>query len=603
MHNDDEVINLLKTNIEFKNGKPFISVNGELRYPFAYTTYFEECGSFEKFIEHGYKIFFINISFTGSAINTSTNFSPFYTGVFETATPDYTEFENVVSRILEKCPDALIFPRINISMPKKWINKNISETVETPSGNRESLYSQKFLNDGAELLREMILHIRNSDYAESIAGYHVCGGLTQEWMHFDFFGSFSEMGIKKFYEWQKENYNTKHIKPITKKDFEKKRFNENAFLYGEFCSKMTAKTVEHFAKVVKECVNNEQIVGTFYGYNAFVNDILLGLHGLRFIIDSPYIDFFSSPCAYDNNRALGIDWGDMIANESLKIHNKLYFVECDVRTHLTKRMQESRPGKYPDDIYTPEDKNGNKTAWCGPPTKELSLSAIRKAYIHQLTKGSGVWWFDMWGGWYEDDAIMKDLEKMKDIADSSVNKNTANYPQAETVLFIDEKAYLNNPRKSDFCHSVNRIRTEMGNTGIPFDLCMVEDADKVLHKYKAAIFPAVLPSKWGSYALELCKRLNIPHLQADTKKYDFNKAELREFLTKNGVHCYNNEDNVIYCGNGFLGIHSAMDGQVKIALPKTFCVKPLFGTEFKEETTNTIVLNMKKYDTAIFELD
>ena len=132
---------------------------------------------------------------------------------------------------------------------------------------------------------------------------------------------------------------------------------------------------------------------------------------------------------------------------------------------------------------------------------------------------------------------------------------------------------------------------------------MVEDADKVLHKYKSAIFPAALPSKRGSSALELCKRLNIPYLQADTKKYDFNKAELREFLTKNGVHCYTNEDNVIYCGNGFLGIHSATDGQVKIALPKTFCVKPLFGTEFKEETTNTIVLNMKKYDTAIFELD
>ena len=85
---------------------------------------------------------------------------------------------------------------------------------------------------------------------------------------------------------------------------------------------MTAKAVEHFAKVVKECVNNEQIVGTFYGYNAFVGDYLWGTHGLRHIIESPYIDFFSSPCCYDDNRNLGLDWGDMIPVDSIKNHKK-----------------------------------------------------------------------------------------------------------------------------------------------------------------------------------------------------------------------------------------------------------------------------------------
>ena len=34
---------MLKTKIEFRNGKPFVSVNGTLHAPVAYTTYFEEC--------------------------------------------------------------------------------------------------------------------------------------------------------------------------------------------------------------------------------------------------------------------------------------------------------------------------------------------------------------------------------------------------------------------------------------------------------------------------------------------------------------------------------------------------------------------------------
>lgn len=592
---------MLKTHIEYKNGKPFISVNGKLHYPLAYTTYFEECGRFSDFIKHDYKMFFINISFTKLSINTTSNFSPFYTGVFENDKPDYSEFEGIIREIQKECPDALIFPRINIAMPQKWINENIYETVETPSGNRESLISDKFLNDGALLLKELVSHIRSSDYADNIAGYQFCGGLTQEWMPFDYTGSFSEMGLKKFNKWLKEKYGVTNTALLKKSDFDCPTFNETVSRYGEFYSEMTAKTIEHFAKTLKECVNNEQIVGTFYGYNAFVNDILLGLHGLRFIIDSPFIDFFSSPCAYDNNRASGIDWGDMIASESLKIHNKLYFVECDIRTHLTKEMQQSRPGKYPDDILLLTDNTGNKTVWSGPPTKELSLSAIRKAYIHQLTKGSGVWWFDMWGGWYEDKDIMKDLKKMKEIAESSKNRDSS--LKAEVIMFIDEKAYLNNPRQSEFCHSVNISRIEMGNSGIPFKQCMVEDAEKILSKYKFAIFTAPLPSESGKNAVELCKKLNIPYLETTTEKPFYNKNELRKILISNGIHCYNEHDNVIYCGNGFLGIHTINDGEVKIILPKKHKIKSLFGTDSPDCETDVITLNMKKHDTAIFELE
>lgn len=105
--------------IEFKNGKPYISVGGKLHYPLAYTTYFEKCGKFSDFIKCGYKMFFVNISFSDLAINNVSGFSPFRTGVFENEEPDYNEFDEIVGEILTECPDALIFPRINIAMPRK----------------------------------------------------------------------------------------------------------------------------------------------------------------------------------------------------------------------------------------------------------------------------------------------------------------------------------------------------------------------------------------------------------------------------------------------------------------------------------------------------
>lgn len=410
------------------------------------------------------------------------------------------------------------------------------------------------------------------------------------------------MGINKFRVWMKEKYGSGDIPLISKSDFDGGEFNETVSRYGEFSCETAARTAEHFSKALKEYINNEQIVGIFYGYNAYVNDYLWGHHGMRFIIDSPYIDFFSSPCGYDNSRGLGVDWSDMLTTESLKIHGKLYFVECDIRTHLTRRMQDSRPGIYPDGIYTLYNENGNKTVWCGPETPELSLSAIRKAFAHQLTKGSGIWWFDMWGGWYHDNDIISELKKMKTIAESSKEKNAERYPSAQVVMFIDEKAYLNNPRDSHLCHSVNITRSAMGNTGIPFDLCMVEDAEKALNKYRAAIFTAPLPSESGKKALNICRNLNIPYISADTENSFFGETQLRDFLLSSNIHCYNSDGNVICCVNGFLGIHSVKDGIAEIKLPAEYTVRPLLGTSLDECRTDRILIDMNKHDTAVFEL-
>lgn len=208
----------------------------------------------------------------------------------------------------------------------------------------------------------------------------------------------------------------------------------------------------------------------------------------------------------------------------------------------------------------------------------------------------------MWGGWYRNEKIMSEMKKMKDIAESVKEKQADLYPASQTVVFIDEKAYLNNPGGSDFCHSVNRIRMAMGNTGIPFDLCMVEDAEKVLQKYKAAIFTAPLPSGNGKKAAEICENLNIPYVQTSKEKLFLSTEELRDFLVSNGVHCYDEKGNVIYCGNGFVGIHSADEGEMKLKLPKKYRVKPLFGTDFDECETDELCFNMNKHHTAVFEL-
>lgn len=586
---------MIKSRIQFTKNRPMIAVDSELCAPIAYTTYFHECGQWSDFIKSGYRMFFVNVSFTDLPINNATGFSPFRTGVFETETPDYAEFETTVRGILSKCPDALIFPRINIAMPRKWIEAHPTETVTTPMGERESLFSDSFMSDGAELLTKMLSHMRSSDYADRIVGYQLCGGNTQEWFPHDLFGSYSEMGMNKFKNWAFKKYGIEKIEAPERNDFESGKNTENVRLYYEFANEMIPRTIEHFVKVTKEFINHEQIVGVFYGYNDFVSDTLWCTHGLRHIIASPYIDFFSSPCCYDDRRNLGLDWGDMIPVDSIKHHGKLCFIECDIRTHLTKRMQESRPGEYPDDIMKLTFPDGSKTVWKGPDTPGDSLSAIQKAFAHQLAKGSGIWWFDMWGGWYDCSDIMNEMKKLRKIYDDSESDSAS-----DVAFFIDEGAYGNIPRGNPLLRAVNNTRVAMGNTGIPFDTYMVEDAEKVLSKYRFAIFPAPIPTEAGKCAVELCKSLNIPCLVSDEEKPHYSTPELRDILVKSGIHCYNTDNNVIYRGNGILAIHAQKGGETRITLPKKCRIKPLTGTAIPEEATDTITLNIPKHSTLIF---
>ena len=89
------------------------------------------------------------------------------------------------------------------------------------------------------------------------------------------------------------------------------------------------------------------------------------------------------------------------------------FIECDIRTFLTGALQDARPGEYPDHLY----RYNGRSVFVGPPTLELSIEGLRKSFVHQLTKGSAIWWFDMWGGWYDHPLLIEDLTVMRRICE------------------------------------------------------------------------------------------------------------------------------------------------------------------------------------------
>ena len=598
---------MLKSSIRIENGLPTLFIDGNPTTAIAYTTYFEERSQCEDFVRAGYRIFFVNISLTKAAINSNTGFSPFRIGVFEDPDhPDYSEFEDAVRSILKQCPDAIIFPRIYVSMPLWWTTAHPEECTPTARGGlREALSSERFRQDAVQMLRQVVCRIKNAEYAPRIGGWQICGGMTQEWFHHDLNGSISSPATKEAYRrWAKTTLGIEHVTLPSPEEFVYTNTalqpSENARQFVLFSNICVADSIALFAKTIKDETDHTQIVGTFYGYSFESNNtVLFGSHALRTLLDSPYLDFFSSPNAYTDNRALGIDWADMLPVDSVKLHGKLCFIECDIRTYLTSSMQDARPNEYPDDIYKTAT---GKSVWSGPPTAELSREAIRKCFAHQLTKASAIWWFDMWGGWYADPLLLTDLTKMKTICDNQ-HLAPASPLSAEIVFFADESSYAKLFSNSPHVKAPSHTRKAMGNIGAPYDIFMVEDAESVLPRYKAAIFPFPIPSEAGQKAIALCRQWGIPCLYADAEHYEFTVAELRDFLKNTNVHCYTNENDVIYVGQGYIGLHAAAKGTKTVHLPTTLCLTPVFGTSIPMQTTDTLRFDLGEHETALFAIN
>lgn len=571
-------------------------INGKEYPPVAYITYFEENNDYEKFAEQGFKLYSVTISFANKPINSGTGFKPFLKGIFDTENkPDFSSVDEAFEKILNACPDAYIFPRVYITMPDWWIEENGTEVIETPaSGKREVLYSEKFREDAAKLLKELIAYIENSKYSDRVFAYHLSGGNTQEWFHLDLNGGYCENALKYFNKYLKERNSAEVSKLPSLKECENEGEinDENLVRYLEFANESVANTIEFFCKTAKEVLNYKKIVGSFYGYNLEVMSPLWGTHRLSKLLDSENIDFFSSPNSYNGQRNLGYDWYDMMPNESLKLHGKLPFMENDIRTHLTKYPEDARKGCDPERRY-------DVPVFKGPETEALSLSAVNKSFARQITHNNGMWWFDMFGHWYNSPALLKAAKNFLDAY--SVLKAEEAILKTEIAIFVDENISSNFGSRSRLYTYPNVIREVMSKCSVPYDIFLLNDCKRVADEkdYKAFIFIASENSELYKSAKELYDNKNLPYILFSNETECLNKENIIKFLKAKGVHIYSESSDILYVGNGYLAIHAITEGEKEINFPKTLKLTDEFGNMLGKDR---IKINMEKFDTKIFKI-
>lgn len=522
-----------------KNGYPQLCIHGEIQDGLAYITYLTENNRYVDFAKAGYRLFSVPVFFGFNHLNEYSGLDVFKKGIFDKDEPDFSVFYEDIKQILAACPNAYIFPRVNVSLSRDWELQNPDELCDPyPDGTaaRASLASDKWAVEVKREIRAFIAHVEESTYRAHIVGYQVAGGNTEEWLPLD-----KEKGISG------RRVEEKFAKHVQEKGIEA---SEPAFY--RFYSELVADRILEFSSLIKSLTERRLIVGTFYGYTFSCPDRTFGHHALLKILESEDVDFICSPLCYSNNRRAGRDhpYGPPVA--SVKHHGKLYFSENDTRTHLSRAV------------------NGmewyNTPVWFGP-DKEGTCNIIKMHAAKALINGHAAWWFDMWGGWFADDTYMTLLKDIRSLFEKSASAPIVS--AAETAVFVDEECYalLSEPSVSlNVCFG---IREALGKMGAPYDMYLSADAPSVMDRYKAIISLVPIETESSRRVKALAEQSKRAILEITKDNYDITTRELREFLQGAGAWVYCERDAVIYANDRFMFLHTAEDGEYTLHVKHT----------------------------------
>ena len=577
-------------------GVPTLFVNGAPFPAAAYMTYLTDRGDFAAFAAAGYRLFSVPVLFAGRWINAAVENPPFHGGIFDRkGSPDYSALDACVRRVLAACPDAYVFPRLNLSMPLWWIAENPDCTDGT--GKRELLFSARYRETAADMLRTVIRHIEESDYVAHIAGYQLAGGNTEEWFHFDLNGGYCKNAEPAFEAFLEKEYPGCGFTGLPELSALKGdgvyHHDERLARYLEFSNRSVASLICDLCGVAKAETGGALAVGTFYGYSLEVSSPLWGTHALRALLQCPDVDFVCSPNSYIGSRSPDLDWTEMYPAASVRLHGKLCMQECDVRTHLTRPLCETAPAFDPARRYT-------APVWQGLESRAASVNALRKTFCRQLIAGNGFWWFDMWGGWYHDPTLLTLLEEMRRVYVSSLSAK-ARKSVAQLAVFVDESAY-GQMTDCAFRGAAFGQRVPLGTCGAPYDLYDVSDFEAVFRGYTAVLFLNDLQTGAVRRAAALCGRSGVPYLALSEEKPQVSSRELRALCRDAGAHIYCETDDLLYVNGSFLALHATSAGVKTVHFPAWTAYRELLTENGVAGEGACLRISMAAGETRLFAL-
>ena len=173
-----------------------------------------------------------------------------------------------------------------------------------------------------------------------------------------------------------------------------------------------------------------------------------------------------------------------------------------------------------------------------------------------------------------------------------IAKNSIRLPSesvAELAVFVDEDSFAKNSDNEIGVSVVNRTRRSIGLIGVPKDMYLTSDFEKVKEKYKAFISLVPTETEGSKNIRAYAKEHSIPLFEITIENANVTSAELREFCKASGIFIYSQRDAVIYANESYVFIHTGEDGKQALSTPDNSIFTDVFSDEkFNPEFTAKI---------------
>lgn len=505
-----------KAKVKTVNGSPKLFINGKLTAPFIMTDS-EEQNSFRT---------------SGGVAKVDAPITRVMVGAnFYGNTPE-EKAENLkkvlaymdarIKNTLRINPDTYILTGSTICPPPDWNSANPDDCTTLPNGLRlnHSFASEKYVEDSIEGIKAMIEHIRKSDYADKVIGFHFGVGDGPETYYFGSglnsintpreklnFGDFSPVAVEAFRKWLRKKYNddvgalrkawkkdsvtfetaAPELGELQRKDygvFRDPAKGRMAMDFWTFQADSVAKAVTSFTKAIKEASNNEMICGLWGFYNTSMNHCSgsvgkghhIGYTGLGAALEDPNLDYIAAIQGY-----AGVNMGSPVFSiftyENLRRKGKLFLEEYDIRTFFTDLSFAASH------LYSQFE----------------NLSIIKRDFGKAAAHDHACWWvgfpLGLEGrisvGWYNEDSLIDMLKFC-----GKVNRATAKYPYksvAEVGVFFNDRNIVTldtiNGDPVMASARFNFIANSMNLQGVAYDMNSLHDFSlETADRYKVLIF-------------------------------------------------------------------------------------------------------------------
>ena len=446
---------------------------------------------------------------------------------------DLDVFDRQLDDVIQVVPDVRFLLMLDLNTPHWWTRYLGAFGVRY-----DSFYelgkisaSDMWRKDTAEYMRVVMEHAQEK-YGDRIEAYVLGGGGATEWHD----RSRSEESIYRlaaFREWQRKNGKEPTDIPSRMRrdsgsyDFCKDFKDVNSYYNGNdptggayesvfpdgfglfrspekdqdvidylrFCAELNVDTVSYFMKEARKIIPENVELGCFFGYCMAAWTMTACHLGYEKLFKNPDIDFFIAPII---QHSIGEGSISATIHKTLELNGKRMLQECDQKVWCYNRVMSdccTLPAPKVDSQVSWDKKAtgkdlaknftfGGGNGWTSP---HRQAEGIKRDSSMALMNGDSLWWFDMWGGFYQYDEAYDAVKKSREIYEAEI-KTPGRSIEEILMVFDPENLYLVNDlnERAGTFHSYPR--SALGKCGMPYEVCSFNDLEKMdTSQYKFVI--------------------------------------------------------------------------------------------------------------------